>query len=245
MAILWQKVVDDVSYEVRKAGKTIRLYTDGVFHSQYHPNRHIIGGIWDLIVLPSFFYPSDEIQRVLMMGVGGGAVIHHLHHFHTPMDITGIELNPVHINIAKKYFKVTEKLATIVEADAVQWLNGYSGPAFDIIIDDLFGEEDGEPVRAIDANEEWFNLLERNITSQGMLIVNFVSPKNLKQCGYFQSRKIAAKFKSAFQFTLPAYENAIAAFVKIDALSADLRKRAYCYPGINSETLPYRCRNFK
>ncbi|MFV2061418.1 MAG: spermidine synthase [Gammaproteobacteria bacterium] len=244
MAIVWQKVLNNVNYEVRTAGKTIRLYTDGVFHSQYRPNRHIIGGIWDLMVLPSFFYSSDKIQRVLLLGVGGGAVIHHLHHFHTPLDITGIELNPVHIDIAHRYFKITDKLATIIESDAQKWLKNYTGPAFDFIIDDLFSEEDGEPVRAIDADSNWFNLLEKNITTDGMLVINFISPKNLKECGYFKSRKIATKFESAIQFTLPAYENAIGAFVKKQVKSADLRKRIYHYSGINSESLPYRCRVF-
>ncbi len=244
MSIVWQKVINDVNYEVRQAGKTIRLYTDGVFHSQYHPHRNIIGGIWDLIVLPSFFYNTENLQRILLLGVGGGAVIHHLHHFHNGLDITGIELNPVHIDIAQKYFKITEQLATVVQSDAKSWLQHYQGPAFDIIIDDLFGEDSGEPVRAIDAGIEWFNLLESNLTAEGALVVNFISPKNLKQCGYFQSNKVANKFDSAFQFTLPAYENAIGAFVKKHVTTSQLRQRVYQYSGINSDTLPYRCRTF-
>ncbi|MFV1983893.1 MAG: spermidine synthase [Thiohalomonadales bacterium] len=245
MSVVWQKVIDNVNYEVRQAGKTTRLYTNGVFHSQYRPNRQIIGGIWDLLVLPSFFYASNKLQSVLILGVGGGAVIHHLHRFHTPLNITGIELNPVHIDIALKYFKINEKLATIIEADAVQWLQNYNGSKFDIIIDDLFGEQDDEPVRAIDANKDWLNLLEKNLTNHGMLILNFISPGELKKCGFFQSREISNKFDSAFQFTLPAFENAIAAFIKKGVKSADLRKRVYQYTGINSETLPYRCRALK
>jgi len=245
MSILWQKMVDDVNYEVRQAGKTIRLYTNGVFHSQYHPHRNIIGGIWDLIVLPSFFYSSDNLKRILLLGVGGGSVIHHLQHFHSPLDITGIELNAMHISIAHQFFKINDQLATIIESDAKTWLQNYSGPAFDIIIDDIFGEQDGEPIRAIDASKDWFKLLEKNLTADGMLVVNFVSPQNLKQSGYFQSQKIAALFLSAMQFTLPAYENAIGVFIKKQVKTAELRKRVYQYTGINSETLPYRCRMFK
>jgi spermidine synthase len=244
MAIVWQKIVDNVNYEVRQAGKTVRLYTDGVFHSQYHPHRHILGGIWDLLVLPSFFYDSDTLQRILLLGVGGGSVIHHLQQFHAPLEITGIELNPVHIDIAQKYFKINDSLATIVESDAVVWLEKYNGPKFDIIIDDLFGEHEGEPVRAVEANPEWFSLLDKNITEQGMLVSNFVSPRNLKECGYFQSRSTANKFDAAIQFTLPAYENAIGAFIKKPVDTAELRRRIYQYSGINSETLPYRCRRF-
>ncbi len=245
MAVIWQKNIDNVLYEVRQAGKTIRLYTDGVFHSQYNHKRNIIGGIWDLIVLPSFFYDSDKLQRILLLGVGGGAVIHHLQHFHAPLDITGIELNPIHIEIAYKYFKLTKKQANVVEADAVRWLQNYQGEKFDIIIDDLFGADKGEPVRAIDADSNWFKLLEKNLTNQGTLVFNFISPKNLRQSGYFQSQKIANKFQSVMQFTLPAFENAIGAFSKMEVKSTDLRKRVYRYPGISSDTLPYRCRRYK
>ncbi|VAW91084.1 hypothetical protein MNBD_GAMMA22-2619 [hydrothermal vent metagenome] len=245
MAVIWQKNIDNVNYEVRQVGKTTRLYTDGVFHSQYHPNRNIIGGIWDLIVLPSFFYSSDKLQRVLLLGVGGGAVIHHLQHFHAPLEIIGVELNPIHIDIAYKYFKIKKNQANIIEADAVQWLQNYQGEKFDIIIDDLFGADNGEPIRAIEADSRWFKLLEKNLTKQGSLIFNFISPKNLRQSGYFQSQKIVNKFTSALQFTLPAFENAIGVFTKMEVKSTDLRKRAYQYSGINSNTLPYRCRRYK
>jgi len=245
MSIVWQQNIDDVNYEVRQAGRTTRLYTNGVFHSQYHPGRRIIGGIWDLLVLPSFFYSSNQIQRILLLGVGGGAVIHHLHLFHTPLDITGIELNPIHIDIARRYFKINDQLANIIESDAALWLKQYQGPAFDIIIDDLFGEEQGEPVRAVAADSDWMTLLEKNLTNTGVLVMNFVSPNELKKSGFFQSRQLANKFSSAFQFTLPAFENAIAAFLKIDVNNSNLKKRVYQYSGINSETLPYRCRNLK
>ena len=45
MAILWQKIIKNTQYEVRSAGQTRRLYTDGVFHSQFNPQRAITGGV--------------------------------------------------------------------------------------------------------------------------------------------------------------------------------------------------------
>ena len=60
MAILWQKKIKNTQYEVRSAGQTRRLYTDGVFHSQFNPNRAITGGVWDLLMLPTFFVVGTQ-----------------------------------------------------------------------------------------------------------------------------------------------------------------------------------------
>lgn len=224
MAILWHKTIKNTHYEVRTAGQTQRLYTDGVFHSQFNPQRAITGGVWDLLMLPALFYPAESIQRVLVLGVGGGAVIHQLQRYIKPAKIIGIELNPVHIMLAKRYFGVTNKLAQLVEADAVKWLENYSGPPFDMIIDDLFGEEDGEPVRAIKANKDWFEKLNSHLTPEGLLVMNFISHKDLKNCAAVSYKKVSRLFNVSYQLTLTHYENAIGAFLKQPLTSQSLRK---------------------
>lgn len=224
MAILWQKTTNSTQYEVRSAGQTRRLYTDGVFHSQFNSERAIAGGIWDLLMLPAFFHPAEDIQRVLVLGVGGGAVIHQLQRYIKPDEIIGIELNPVHIMVAKRFFGVTKQLAQLVEADAIKWLENYSGPPFDMIIDDLFGEQEGEPVRAIKANKEWFEKLNVHLSPTGLLVMNFISSNDLKNCAAVSYKKISSLFNSSFQFTLSHYDNAIGAFLKKPSTSQILRK---------------------
>ena len=214
MAILWQKTINNTLYEVRTAGQTRRLYKDGVFHSQFNSKRAITGGIWDLLTLPALFYPAGTVQRVLLLGVGGGAAIHQLRRYIKPDEITGIELNAVHIMLAKRYFGVTNKLAQLVQADAVKWLQNYSGPPFDMIIDDLFTEQDGEPVRAVKANKVWFEKLNSHLSPDGILVINFISRNDLKNCAALSYKKISALFCSSFQFTLTHYDNAIGAFLK-------------------------------
>lgn len=224
MAIEWQKTLNNTHYEVRSAGQTRRLYTDGVFHSQFNPNCAITGGVWDLLMLPAFFYPPGNILRVLVLGVGGGAVIHQLQRYFMPEEIIGVELNPVHIMVAKRFFGITNKHAQLVEADAIRWLENYSGPPFDLIIDDLFGEEQGEPVRAIKANKDWFEKLNTHLSPDGLLVINFVSSSDLKNCAAVSYKKIASLFSNVFQFSLSHYENAIGAFLKAPSTSQILRK---------------------
>ncbi|HET8705303.1 MAG TPA: hypothetical protein VFM46_03285, partial [Pseudomonadales bacterium] len=104
MTILFSTQQNGHTYEVRSAGKTRRLYTDGVFHSQYHPQHVMTGSVWDLLFLPSQFYAPGELKRVLVLGVGGGAAIHMLNHFAAPKQIVGVELSKIHLKLAKDYF---------------------------------------------------------------------------------------------------------------------------------------------
>jgi len=234
MALLWQKTIKNTRYEVRSAGETRRLYTNGVFHSQFNPNRAITGGVWDLLLLPAFFYPPQSIERVLVLGVGGGAVIRQLERYIKPAEIIGVELNPVHIKIAKQYFGITNKMAKLVQADAIKWLQDYSGPAFDLIIEDLFGEQDSEPVRAVKANKTWLQKLHQHLNPEGILVMNFTSRSDLKNCAAVSYKKISGLFPSAFQFSLPNYDNAIGAFLKKPVTSKMLHQNINSIEGLNT-----------
>lgn len=224
MAILWEKNLNGTRYEVRTAGKTHRLYTNGVFHSQYHPGRATTGGIWDLLMLPAFFLAPHKIQRVLVLGVGGGAVIRQLHSYVQPERIIGVELNPVHLEVARRFFGVDDKIAELHQAEAVEWLEHYEGPPFDMIIEDLFGEYKGEPVRAVKADIRWCNILSHHLARDGVLVMNFIDFAEMRQSECLNKQHLAKRFKSAFQFTLPLYENVIVALLKTEADSRTLHK---------------------
>jgi hypothetical protein len=64
MAVLWAKNIAGTCYEVRTAGRTRRLYTDGVFHSQHHPERLFDGDVWDLLMMPALFHEPGHFKRV-------------------------------------------------------------------------------------------------------------------------------------------------------------------------------------
>ena len=230
MAVIWEKMISGVHYEIRGAGKTRRLYTDGVFHSQYNPSHLLTGGIWDLLMLPALFYPAGQIRQVLVLGVGGGAVIRLLKTYAAPENIIGIELNAQHINLARRFFGISGKAVSLVHEEAVHWLQHYAGPPFDMIIDDLFGEQNGEPVRAVELDSKWFALLNRHLTGHGVIVANTVYRDELKGSAYMTSRRIASMFNAAYTFTLPTYENTVAAFFKSSVMKKDLTERIAAIP---------------
>ena len=234
MAVIWQKQVGEKRYEVRKAGQSTRLYTDGVFHSQYNPDRPITRGIWDLLMLPAFFYPQGTIKRVLVLGAGGGAVIHLLHRYVKPDHITAIDMDATHISIAKRFFGIKKHMATLIEADAVEWLKDYKGLAFDMIIDDLFAENEGEGVRAVPLTRSWFALLNRNLNKNGLLVANLFSAKELRDSAYCSDQGVAAWFCSAFTLHLPLFHNIVATFLKKESNASFIRREVRAVTGLNA-----------
>ncbi len=115
-----------------------------------------------------------------------------------------------------------------------------------MIIDDLFGECNGEPVRAVLPNAAWFNLLGKHLASNGLVAMNFVSSRSLQDCAYFSSQPIAQRFASAFQLTMPLYENVVGVFLKTESTSRMLRRNLVTVPGLcrgrGQNRLKYRIR---
>jgi len=239
VAILWSRQDGETRYEVRSAGNSRRLYTNGVFHSQYNPSSPVTGNVWDLLMLPAFFQP-EAVRRVLVLGVGGGAVIRQLNHFLHPEQIVGVELNPVHLEVARGFFDVEADNVVLHQADALLWLRQYRGEKFDLIIDDLFSDEGGDPQRAVVVDAPWMRQLLKRLTPQGTLVVNFGSPAELKGCAWFSEEAMQGHFPAAFALTTPLYENAIGAFLRRPAGSGELRRHLAKWPEL--DTAKRRCR---
>ncbi len=246
MSLVWQKQADGVDYQVRRAGRTLRLYTNGVFHSQYNPTRPVTGSVWDLLLLPAFFYPPGELQRILVLGVGGGAVIQNLRRFVQPQQITGIELNPVHLSVARRFFGVRGDDVQLVQADAIEWVRHYEGPAFDLVIDDLFGEVDGEPQRAVFADNTWVRTLLGLLSGEGAIVSNFASRLELDVSAYVAHASCRNRFVSGFRLTTDQNYNNVGVFLRRPVTTRQLRERLAAIPALNprrrSSGLNYRIR---
>ena len=225
MALLWYYQNNDAVYEVRQAGQSVRLYTNGVLHSQYNPERAVTSSVWDLLSLPAFFLPPQQIQRVLVLGVGGGAVLHQLKRWIKPGLIVGVELNGVHLKVAKDYFALDEPNIVLYEDDAVAWLKRYQGPAFDMIIDDLYGHDGGEPIRAVPLSKEWCELLTHHLSDDGVLVTNTVAWKELKASSLCEDAVLKKQFTQAYHFSTPTCDNAVGAFYKRSVDKADFKQR--------------------
>jgi spermidine synthase len=211
LALIWQKRVAGNCYQVRSHGASVRLYSNGVFHSQWNPRDPLKGSLWELLLLPAFFLPAGQIRSVLVLGVGGGAVIRLLQEFIRPQSVVGVDLDPRHLFVARKYFGV--RGVELICADAREFvaLQSRSGKKFsyDLIIDDLFGHAHGEAARTVAADEHWCADLLQLLCEDGLLVANFASRRELLSSAWRHG-----KFRqlNGWSAELPGYENCIAAF---------------------------------
>jgi spermidine synthase len=249
MAILWQKKINDNRYEIRSAGRTRRLYTNGVCHSEFNPVQVFTGSIWDLLVLPSWFYRPQAIRRVLVLGVGGGAVLLQLDRLLEAEALIGIEADPVHLYLAERFFGSAGPGITCVRSEARAWLGDYAGEGFDMIIDDLYVDDGDDPVRAIDVDGGWAELLLRHLRPEGLLTVNFASRRELLDSALFAKARYNRRFASVFQMTTPLLDNHVGVFAGRASSSRTLRDRILRNPAIEravrNRRIRYRIRQLK
>ena len=215
MAIVWSQTIESNHYEVRSAGATLRLYRNGVNHSQWNPNRPLSGCIWDLIALPALYRPKGSIESVLMLGFGAGTVARKLRELVAPEHIIGIELDPIHLSIADGFFDCTEG-CELVAADAVEWVQEEAAESdrvqFDMIIDDLYAEEEEMAVRCAPLDLEWCQHLAKLVKPGGMLVFNMIEPRKVPHLPPLTNAALRKQFPHAKVFRMEGYENRIAAF---------------------------------
>jgi len=209
MSVLWEQSTLDTHYSVRSSGGSVRLYTNRVFHSQWNEKMPFAGGIWDCLSLPALYRSPNDIQRILLLGVGGGAVIKQLQMIACYDSITAIEIDDQHLQIARDWFGVGGESLSLIHDDAIDWLHRYQGPAFDLIIDDLFGHDAGEPVRACPLDSRWLDTLRRHLTPVGLLVANCIDSRELNDALPVVG---ASGFRSGYRWHLPTYENIIGVF---------------------------------
>lgn len=232
MAVIWSRNHDGVRYEVRSAGRTLRLYSNGVFHSSYNPARPVTGGVWDLLMMPSFLYPPGTIRNVLLLGVGGGTVIRQLCEFVRPQRIVAVDINAVHLDIARRFFGIEGDGISLVQADAREWLAG-DRRRYDLVIDDLFGECDGEPVRGIAADAAWCQDLARRVAANGAVAINCIGPAELSRSGFLLDETLRARFPGRLQLRAQRDANAVGVFLPFPVRAPDLRANLLAVPGLN------------
>ncbi|MBB5210615.1 spermidine synthase [Microbulbifer hydrolyticus] len=227
MALVWQKQVGDSRYEVRSHGATVRLYSNGVFHSQWNPDDPLKGSLWELLLLPVFFRPVQQVRRVLILGVGGGALIRLLQRFVAPEVIVGVDIDRHHLTVARRFFGVRD--AELVCGDAREYvaeLGAADGVEhFDLIVDDLFGHCGGVAERAIEADIPWCESLLKLLSQNGLVVSNFGSRKELLASGW-RSSAVRAHLQGSWSAELPDYENCIGIFSRQPLSLSALNDRA-------------------
>lgn len=115
-------------------------------------------------------------ERVLIVGLGGGAMVHFLKHHDPDLGIDVVEIDPVVVKIAAKYFAVTsEGKVKIILQDAARYLTT-TQERYDVIYMDAFlkpsaeTDDTGVPLRL--TTIEFFKSMQKRLKPGGAVVFN-------------------------------------------------------------------------
>jgi spermidine synthase len=115
-------------------------------------------------------YPQD-IKRVLVLGLGGGAVPLYLARFLPDATVDSVEVDPGVIEAAKKYFGLREtERFHLIEGDGRIYLNRHS-EKYDIIVLDAFS---GSYIPFHMMTKEFYQLVREHLAPHGVVAINIL-----------------------------------------------------------------------
>ena len=107
------------------------LLIDGVVQSVLVDDGPLGPGYWPLML------PDVRPRAALILGLGGGTLAHLLARRFPGILITGVEIDPAVVRLARSAFDVAASAGEIVEADAFAYVAQATGP-YEYVAVDLF-----------------------------------------------------------------------------------------------------------
>lgn len=114
-------------------------------------------------------------QKILLLGLGGGSVVHLLRAYFPLAHIIGIEIDPVMINLGRKHFKLQEVRNLEIKIEDIFKKSVTNKHKFDLVIVDIFK---GYVVPQEIANPAFLKYLSNLIDKNGILIFNHLYFRN-------------------------------------------------------------------
>jgi spermidine synthase len=184
LSFLWGYKVETFHSELN--GRLEVWYRKGRFMLDSANTNYSFGSLHTIFRLIFFeVNPTPKNpDNALLLGLGGGSVVRILkNEWDLPVKITAVEHDPVIIEIAQKYFKVSQyEDTTIVQADAWDFVMG-TQETYDMIVIDLF--EDSNVPRKFHETE-FLKRVEAILNPRGVLIYNFRVTKQPQKKNYKQ-----------------------------------------------------------
>ncbi len=121
---------------------------------------------------------TPQMERVLMIGLGGGTFTSLLRRHYPDLWIDAVEIDPVVVEAAKKFFGVQEDSRFRIHvADGADFIERASYP-YDLIFLDAY-TQDGLPSHL--ATVEFFNTVKARLSDNGVVVINLYSGENIKR----------------------------------------------------------------
>lgn len=170
---------------------------------------------------------TPKHQRALIVGLGGGGMLHALKQYDPTLDLDVVEIDPVVVQLAQEYFAVDQTGAHLITRDGFEQLRDPKSGQYDVIYMDAFlqpsdeTDSTGAPLRL--KTVAFLKEVRARLTQQGVLMINLNEHPQISQ----DIRSIQAAFESVLLWRVPNTGNLIiAAFNGMPSSSKVFYQRA-------------------
>jgi len=148
-------------------------------------------------LLPLLF--ESRPRSALIIGLGGGIIANQMRQFYPEMGVDGVEIDPKVIEIARKYFALTDTVK-VFNQDGRIFMN-LGKRKYDIVIIDAYTQQVYIPFHL--TTIEFFNQVKRGLSNEGILAMNISSAKNDSPLLRSITNTLRLAFSHVYQLRIP------------------------------------------
>lgn len=118
---------------------------------------------------------NTNVQRVLMIGLGGGSAQRSYLHYYTNVHVDTVELDPVVVEVAKRFFTVKETPRHRIHTNDGRIFLRRTTQVYDAIIMDAYATSRyGSSVPPHMTTKEFFTLAREHLSTNGVMAYNII-----------------------------------------------------------------------
>jgi spermidine synthase len=150
MVFFYPKTIEILTSKISGKIKVLKLFGSfRVVAGGYTQSGGLIHAIWDKVLKQIKKEKIIKKPNILILGLGAGSAAQVAHSLWPDAKITGIEIDPIMIKLAKKYFRIDSiPNLKIINQDAIGWVKEKADKRqdkFDLILIDLYVGEKPAP----------------------------------------------------------------------------------------------------
>jgi spermidine synthase len=157
---------------------------------------------------------NHDIKRVLMVGLGGGSTQRAYQHYYTNVMVDTAEIDPVVVEVAKKYFTVQETPRLKIHTNDGRVFLRQTTNIYDVILMDAYSTTRyGSSLPRQLVTKEFFTLTSQHLSTNGVLAYNVIG-----QIQGYRATLIGAMYRTLSEvfprvYMFPAVESQNVVFV--------------------------------
>jgi len=158
---------------VEVGGTRYLLLNEGqAVHSVYDPDSLATFGTWDYFLAAPFFneppYTPDRVRSLCMIGLAAGTTPRQYTAVFGPIPIDGVEIDPVIVDVGRRFFAMTEPNLTVYTEDGRYFL-AHTRARYDVLAVDAY-RLPYIPFHL--TTREFFAEVRDHLTEKGVVVIN-------------------------------------------------------------------------